>query len=768
MKNTTEKKNNLEKYLHVTNAQDLIDLGVIPKSSSESLAVITKNRLMSIFDTIKPGINQEMLGTWESLVDVVETPLTGKTNPSMDTPEGQKVLIIENYNGKQVKGLEGFVANEEARGSNQLGVLINNYTSGTNLGGYYPGQTNGEFIHTTYLQLLDKTTSYKLRDGVVADATQGHLVKIVKEFELSQRDSNNNKVLGTLRAGLTGKITGYDARKNAVAIQLPKKVKFKYVNGNSGDQELKDVMIKLDSPAIANFRVSSLGPVVPLDMETEMYKEVIRRFFPRTALTIEDGEKVILAMMIGKDDIFYGPPGSGKSSLANDIIDIAKLQEVIFKVDGCKIQCNPASLYDENFAKINDACPECKIKYDKNDTFKKTGFFKRPKPSEIAVTVAKYDYGQGIEKVDATASMDRMQLAGFKLPDFNKDKSKVNLNDQFDPEGFNPGSLLRTNNGILKIEEFDSLRTDVQTTLHSALNESQLKPDDLRYVYPANALVIGTANNITKVTGPVNDRVFCFAIDYSQDVDTGHRITRRVYHKYIDEMITYPIEDVHLMEPLAASNNIPMPEPIERAIVSTYIQFRNEYAGKGKRDETASGRSQLDALEVSRAKLRLDQMFFASTPHIADETYAVYGINFAFTSRVSELTTKLETEAAGEISKWVTANFPVKLREEENTWWCRVYKDIATAKTQVEGIDNNFKAELMMYKEDMKSAENIYDLVQSAYTAPTKANQVNKIKYPFMDLLFRQEPHFDKIKKPQLTELVSYYLKSQEGVACKI
>jgi hypothetical protein len=132
------------------------------------------------------------------------------------------------------------------------------------------------------------------------------------------------------------------------------------------------------------------------------------------------------------------------------------------------------------------------------------------------------------------------------------------------------------------------------------------------------------------------------------------------------------------------------------------------------------------------------------------------------------LTTKLETEAAGEISKWVTANFPVKLREEENTWWCRVYKDIATAKTQVEGIDNNFKAELMMYKEDMKSAENIYDLVQSAYTAPTKANQVNKIKYPFMDLLFRQEPHFDKINKPQLTELVSYYLKSQEGVACKI
>src|SRR3989338_10024806 len=100
------------------------------------------------------------------------------------------------------------------------------------------------------------------------------------------------------------------------------------------------------------FEYSSLGKMDPKDREEHLRKETIKDFFPRAVLNTKRGERVLISMLAGTDIILYGPPGSGKSQTAQDILDIAKQQKLGFIVEGCKANCNPFSLFDKEFAKV--------------------------------------------------------------------------------------------------------------------------------------------------------------------------------------------------------------------------------------------------------------------------------------------------------------------------------------------------------------------------------------------------------------------------------
>ncbi len=752
----------LEDYLKAKNGQHLVDLGICPKDSSRHLALITRKRLEAIRDRILAGLNDEMLGRWESEVfdaDVnkEEVRIGNIREMQKYVKVGMRVKGTGSYDNADLRGMYGVVKvlkrddiwgieweNELPRGHNLDGLCKQGHGWNTSLNAFDLIIPTGSMVENA-----------KLADGVVADKKLGHKVRFTANYEGKMKDGRS-QIDVKLPKGLVAMLSGYDAENRIVSLKVEENVE-----GN-GNRKNFDLPVE----GLHNvLEVSSLGQVEPADKENSVREETLRDFFPKTVLETERAEQAIIALLMGKDVVFYGPPGSGKSEAANDIISVAKQQKIIFHVDGCQVQCNPFSVFDSDFAKIVPPCPECMINYDKD--FKDTGRFRHPKPKDVRVVAANYTEGKGIEFVAGTTRLNRMDLAGFKIPKLDG-TTTAGRESEFDPEGFHAGILSRTNNGILYIEEMDKLRPAVLEEFLDALQREQIKPEMLRYTYPADALIIGTANDHTKFPDPLVDRMFLIAVRYPDSVDTRHHITRRAYYKETVPVEDTPIDDTH-QEVGDGLRAIPMPAIIERAVDALYMKFGSEYKGTGKSPISVSNRCKIDALDVARAKLMLDQLFYAKTPKIANVDYAVSGIQFAMCRRVRESSPEADIGAKKELSDWVAKAFPAALKEEEDTWWCRAYKHIAASTTQVPEIEGNFTKEIAEYEKDPVEAVNPFKKVKLAYQHPdNKGMQKVRIEYPFMDYLFKEQPGFGGVTEPQLIEMMRYFTKSREGVSCKL
>ena len=759
----------LEDYLKVKTGKDLVNLGVVPKTSSTHLALITRRRLESILKTIVPQINDEMLGKWNSafnsITEKVPPLVTGAEEIMKYAQEGMKVEAMSNYEGRPIAGMKGVIKTPiTTRGVPLVGIEFNKGFEGANNLNGALNDEHGLYVPLNNLKLFPGkrtiTVGYSLDDEVVADKKLGHKIRFKKGFDASSVwDSNSERISGGIKieAGATAMLKHYVPSRNTIDVEFDepiakqgRRTNFKLgINGHYED-----------------IQASSLGQIVPADKEEEIKRYVLGEFFPKTVISTKRAERVVKALLLGKDFVFYGPPGGGKSQISADIIDIAQQQEVIFIVDGCQAQCNPYSLFDEDFSKIIDACPECKISYDPN--FKDTGFFKKPAAKDVKVKVAKYGKGMGIESSEGTEGLKRMDLAGYKTPKLDGTTTGKRESD-FDPEGFHAGLLVRTNNGIAFFDEMDKLRPQAYSSMLKALEDETIKPDQLRCEYPADALIIGTANDHTVFTGPLNDRMALMAIRYPTDEDTSYSITRKGYHKEANEVESYDVGDTHRDNGELSIRKVQMPVIIERAVDALFLKFRAEYTGAGKQKETGSNRAKFDALDAARAQLTLDKLFYEEAPEVATAEYAISGIQFAFCSRVQESTRDADISSKEALIGWVENNFNDVLNREEDTWWCRAYKEVAIAKTQIPEIEDNLIQELDSYENNVEVATANFNQVKQAYSPnPSKRQQEAKIMFPFMDYLFRQQPNFGEITVSELITSMEYFMKSRENTSCEI
>lgn len=611
-------------------------------------------------------------------------------------------------------------------------------------------------INDTTIPLIEGP---KLAKYAVADDKLGHRVKFKEAYDGKMKDGYNTIQIA-LPKGTLATLTEYAPKDG--------KISFRVDNNIPGQGNRKNFTVTLDS-VVNSVEVSSLGQLEPQDKEEEVMKNTLLQFFPKTVLDTETARDIIMGILMGKSMILYGDPGAGKSEAVKDIISIAKQREIVFHVKDCQVQCSPFSLFDETFAKTVPACPECKIRYDKD--FKETGHFKPPAPKDVKVVVAAFTDGKGIEFMEGTTGIMRMHLAGFKLPNFENAPSSGKRESEYDPEGYHPGVFPRTNNGLLNFEEMDKLRPQTQDECLEPLNSKRIKPDQLRFSYPAFALIVGTANDNTKFSEALNDRMLLLGVYYPDDVDVSHTITRRAYHGEWTPAAKVEIGDTQTKEPLRLreSPDVPMPVTIERAVDALYLKFRGEYTGKGRNKVSGSNRSKLDSLAAARAELLIDQLFFDDTPEIATAQYAIKGIQFALYARIQEPQRGAELEGHKEMDTWVENEFPDVLKKEEDVWWCRLYKEIAIKKTQIPTIEGNFIAELEKYDKDPKSAVMSFDRVRRAYELGTAAPaQLARVDYPFMDHLFKEQSGFARASDDQVVELVTYFMKSRANTSCTI
>ncbi|MEK6963367.1 MAG: ATP-binding protein [Nanoarchaeota archaeon] len=430
----------LEDYIDVRTGQDLIDKGVVPKDSSSHLALIVHKRLKALRDHTLASLTNEILGRWQPLIqpETKTFPETTAIDEIKRTAQiGHRVQGTGIYDGLDLTGLEGTIrTNPDGRG--QYGIEFDQpIDKGGDLKGLAQKKDRGWLTAPSAFKLLAGhiVTGHKLSEGVVADKDLGHRVRFAKAYQGRAADSKGNVSMVQIPEDTRGMITEYHPKNSTVTLTLTQALP------DQGNRVVYNMPVS-DLEKIAE--VSSLGQLEPLQKEQAVNRQVLSDFFPTTALDHSLSEIVILSLLMGKDMIFYGPAGSGKTNLVRDVIGLAKQQRFIFTVDGCQVQCNPYSVFDEAFAKVVPPCPECRINYDPtpDKRFKKTGLFQRPKPGDVKVVVAKYGEGHGIEFLLGTRAVNRMHLAGYKLPKLDGTTTDGREND-YDPEGFRPGILLR-------------------------------------------------------------------------------------------------------------------------------------------------------------------------------------------------------------------------------------------------------------------------------------------------------------------------------------
>lgn len=747
----------------IKTGRDMMNAKIVPKKSAQSLALITLKRLEALKARALLKATPEMLGSWIPAIEEETKEVKGIVNNQelvkQYAREGMQVRGIGICQDKNLKGLTGIVRD---RRDSELGIEWEKNIDGTNLDGKCKKGHGWTVPYNTLELILDTplrvpTGAYTLAPGVTTHQKLGHRVRFSRDYEESVWDSQGRHEKIKLKQGeASGTLHSFAPHpKNAM---LTIKPIAGFPNNGKLYQFRLDVLYN-------NLEASSLGQIEPQDAEQVVKEHVLSEFFPQTALEDKRAYRTIITMLAQRNFVFYGPPGGGKTTLAQDMVDIAEQQRCIFVVKGCKHNCNPFSVFDPTFAKVVPPCPRCMIHYCPE--FKETGVFTQPAPDKVEVIVAKYNEGNGVEFLEGTVDLKRAHLVGFKLPRLDG-TTTTEMEDESNPAGFHPGILVRTNNGIAHLGEMDKWRPSTYDGLLEKLEDERMKPEQLRYTMPTTGAIIGTANDHTKFLAALNDRLILLAIRYSDNVDARHAITRKAYHKKYTPVEAVDIGDVHTL-PSFSLRQTPMPSIIERAVDALYIKMHNEFKGPAMNEITAGNRCKLEALDVARAKLLLDRVFHASTPEIADADYAVYGMQFAVCGRVQIASRNDEKAAKKEITEWIAQEFPGILKQEQDAWWCSVYRHIAVAKTQNQGIEAKFLEERKCYKEKPEQAWKPLQLIQGVYSpSATSAHKLARVDYPLIDYLWHNQDSLGTITAPQFIALMRYFMKSEEGCSCRI
>ncbi|MGQ0537214.1 MAG: ATP-binding protein [Methanobacteriota archaeon] len=391
-------------------------------------------------------------------------------------------------------------------------------------------------------------------------------------------------------------------------------------------------------------RATALELTRQLQKEGFGRSDAFQALFPRTVLDDAVLEVVVSALLSGNHLLMLGPPGSGKTSLAKDIWQL--FPKEVWAVDGCPVQDDPFSLFDEKFAARVPACPYCKTAYG-GVSLKEIGDFDPTAvdPAKVKVRRIRLREGYGLARVQGSPEVFPDNLTGS----INLAKLEE-VGDPTSPLILEPGKLLQANRGVLLVDEVGKLPRGTQNVLLQGLQESIVTPAKSRETFPASFVAITTSNldDLDNISEPLNDRLVNIHVPFNAD----HRKNRRIV-----DMGFRPASGVFA------------PESVREAAVLLVERWRKTSVGLPELYEVGSNRSMLDVLRRAEAFALLAGDGLVGPAHFAR------GAREAMAGRIRARGGESLEEGRTLVAQFVEKQAPAVVAEAAEAYWCRFFVD---------------------------------------------------------------------------------------------
>ncbi len=368
-----------------------------------------------------------------------------------------------------------------------------------------------------------------------------------------------------------------------------------------------------------------------------------QNLFPNTILDTDVQEKIIAALLSGNHLLLFGPPGSGKTNLIKDILNLLPTQS--FAVKDCPVGCSPYSIVDSSFAGKVPPCPMCKSRFS-NLEMGELGAFIHEKVNreKIPLTIFHIREGHGFARIQGSPEVFPDNLTGT----INLHKLEE-IGDPTSPEVIQPGKLLQANRGVLLIDEIGKLPHGTQNVLLQALQEGTVTPAKSRETFPASFIAVTTSNltDLDAINEPLNDRLSNIYVGYN----TEH---------YKNRMII----DLHLR---GTKDDVFLPEIFIEAAVHLVEEWRIKGGDIYEFREVGSNRTMIDIVTRTRSYAKL-----FGKKYLALDAY-INGVRDVMMGRIRARGEESFFENKKVIEDFAKNHTPESVKKAGKKYWCKFY-----------------------------------------------------------------------------------------------